>query len=103
MTAPQVRTPGGNRANAEDREQQTSGIVQPDADAGKAEATATAELALMGVEARRVERDIYELLHAGSRIGVVAGVDALQAAARGFAAARADVLAMVHRLREAKQ
>lgn len=65
-------------------------------------ATAVARAALLGIEARRVAVGAWLLCHArGGEIGIVRGIAALEAAVRGFEAARDDVADLVRRIRGA--
>lgn len=68
-------------------------------DFAKSAATAIARAALLGIEARRVPAGAWLLRHArGADIGTVHGIEALEAAVRGFESARDDVRALVQRL-----
>ena len=68
-------------------------------DFAKSAATAIARAALLGIEARPVLGGAWLLRHArGADIGTVHGIEALEAAVRGFESARDDVRALVQRI-----
>jgi hypothetical protein len=77
MTAPDVRTPGGNRANAEEHGTQDSPILPTDHVARKRLATLQALGAMRGIEVRDLGADVY-LITRWSFARDVHGLDELE-------------------------
>ena len=70
--------------------------------AAKRIVTATARVALLGIEVRALDDGAWLLRHAfGADIGIVHGEHALVAAVAGFEAATRDVRELVQRMRSA--